>query len=97
MLLATSNDYGMSIVQCFTFHGRSDVREAMHINGLGILLSAFTNLEGCGSLALSVHRGIASVGMVSLVGLTGCLLAALSTVPAVLQVWGRPHPTAERS
>jgi hypothetical protein len=70
MLLATSNDYGISIVQCFTFHGRSNVREAMHITGLDMLLSAFTNLEGCGSLALSVNRGIASMGMVSLVGIT---------------------------
>jgi uncharacterized protein len=69
----------------------------MHITGLGILLSAFTNLEGFGSLALSVNRGIASVGLVSLVGIAACLLVALSTVPAALQVWGRQHPTGECS
>jgi predicted RND superfamily exporter protein len=69
----------------------------MHITGLGILLSAFTNLEGFGSLALSVNRGIASVGLVSLVGIAACLLAALSTVPAALQIWGMQHPTGERS
>jgi predicted RND superfamily exporter protein len=97
MLLATSSDYGIYIVQRFTFHGRSDVREAMHITGLGILLSAFTNLEGFGALALSVNRGIASVGLVSLVGIAACLLAALFTVPAALQIWGRQHPTGERS
>ena len=97
MLLATSSDYGIYIVQRFTFHGRSDVREAMHITGLGILLSAFTNLEGFGSLALSVNRGIASVGLVSLVGIAACLLAALSTVPAALQIWSRQHHTGERS
>ena len=96
-LLATSSDYGIYIVQRFTFHGRSDVREAMHITGLGILLSAFTNLEGFGSLAFSVNRGIASVGLVSLVGIAACLLAALSTVPAALQIWSRQHPTGERS
>jgi uncharacterized protein len=95
MLLATSSDYGIYIVQRFTFHGRSDVREAMHITGLGILLSAFTNLEGFGSLALSVNRGIASVGLVALVGIAACLLAALSTVPAALQMWGRQHSTGE--
>jgi predicted RND superfamily exporter protein len=67
----------------------------MHITGLGILLSACTNLEGFGSLALSVNRGIASVGLVSLVGIAACLLAAVSTVPAALQVLGRQHPPGE--
>jgi hypothetical protein len=37
--------------------------------------------------ALSVKRGIASVGLVSLAVIAACLLAAFSTVPAALQMW----------
>jgi predicted RND superfamily exporter protein len=95
MLLATSSDYGIYIVHRFTFHGRADVQDAMHVTGLGIVLSALTTLEGFGTLALSVNRGIASVGLISLVGASACLLAALSTLPAALQVWGVRRHTGE--
>jgi predicted RND superfamily exporter protein len=96
MLLATSSDYGIYIMHHFTFPGRSAMRDAMRVTGLGILLSALTTLEGFGTLALSVNRGIASVGLVSLVGASGCLLAALFTLPAALQLWSGPHRHGER-
>jgi predicted RND superfamily exporter protein len=88
MLLATSSDYGIYIVHRFNFHGRSDMQEAMHVTSLGVLLSALTTLEGFGTLAFSVNRGIASVGLISLVGISACLVAALSTLPAALHMWG---------
>ena len=96
MLLATSSDYGIYIVHRFIFHGRSDMQDAMRVTGLGVILSALTTLEGFGTLALSVNRGIASVGLISLVGTSACLLAALSTLPAALQVWGVPRHHGER-
>ena len=88
MLLATGSDYGIYIVYRFTFRGRSDMQDAMQVTGLGVLLSALTTLEGFGTLAFSVNRGIASVGLISLVGISACLVAALSTLPAALHMWG---------
>jgi predicted exporter len=96
MLLATSSDYGIYIVHRFTFHGRSDMQDAMQVTGLGVILSALTTLEGFGTLALSVNRGIASVGLIALVGISACLLAALSTLPATLQIWGAQHHNGEQ-
>jgi predicted RND superfamily exporter protein len=88
MLLATGSDYGIYIVHRFTFRGRSDMQDAMQVTGLGVLLGALTTLEGFGTLAFSVNRGIASVGLISLVGISACLVAALSTLPAALHMWG---------
>ena len=96
MLLATSSDYGIYIVHRFTFHGRADMQDAMKVTGLGVILSALTTLEGFGTLALSVHRGIASVGLVALVGISACLLAALCTLQATLQIWGAQHHNGEQ-
>ncbi len=96
MLLGTSSDYGIYIVHRFTLHGRSDIQDAMRVSGLGVILSALTTLEGFGTLALSVNRGIASVGLISLVGISACLLAALCTLPAALQTWGGQHHHGER-
>jgi predicted RND superfamily exporter protein len=71
------------------------MQDAMHITGLGVILSALTTLEGFGTLALSVNRGIASVGLISLVGISACLLAALFTLPATLQLWSAQHHHGE--
>jgi predicted exporter len=53
---------------------------------LAVIVSALTTLEGFGTLALSVHRGIASLGLIALVGTPAQFLAALSTVPATLPI-----------
>lgn len=95
MLLATSSDYGIYIVYRFLWAGRADTAEAIRVTGLGVLLSALTTLEGFGTLALSVNRGIATVGVLSLVGITTCLLATVVTLPAALHVWGRRYPASE--
>jgi predicted RND superfamily exporter protein len=52
-------------------------------------------MEGFGTLALSVTRGLASVGLISLVGISSCLLAALFTLPATLQIWSAQHHNGE--
>ena len=96
MLLGTASDYGIYIVHRFTLQGRSNVQDAMHVIGLGVILSALTTLEGFGTLALSVNRGIASVGLISLVGISACLLAALFTLPAALHVWDIRLGAAQR-
>ncbi len=96
ILLTTSSDYGIYIVHRFIFYGRSDMQDALRVTGLGVILSALTTLEGFGTLALSVNRGIASVGLVSLLGIAACMLATLFTLPAALQVWGRQRHHGER-
>jgi predicted RND superfamily exporter protein len=96
MLLGTGSDYGIYIVHRFTFQGRQAMQETMRLTGLGVLLSALTTLEGFGTLALSENRGIAAVGMVSLVGIAACLLAALGTLPALLELWGTYRVAARK-
>ncbi|MBM3227106.1 MAG: hypothetical protein FJZ47_25345, partial [Candidatus Tectomicrobia bacterium] len=95
MLLGTGSDYGVYIVHRFTSSQRADMPDTLRIAGLGVLLSALTTLEGFGTLALSVNRGLASVGLLSCVGITACILAALTTLPAVLQLWSQPPPREE--
>ena len=91
MLLATGSDYGSDIVHRFTLHGPSDMQAAMQVTGLEVILSALTALEWFGTLALAVHRGIASVGLIALVGISARFLAALFTLPATLQIWDAHH------
>lgn len=87
MLLGIGIDYGIYIVHHFQRQERRDVQEAMQGTGAAIGLSALTTLLAFGTLALSTNQGIASVGVISLVGILSCLLAALCTLPAAMQLW----------
>jgi len=51
---------------------------------LAVVLSALTNVSGFGSLALSPHRGMASMGMVLTIGILITLLCSLMVLPSLV-------------
>ena len=54
--------------------------------GLAVLVSGLTTIAGFGSLILAKHQGIESLGYVMAVGTATCMVAALTFLPAVLQM-----------
>jgi hopanoid biosynthesis associated RND transporter like protein HpnN len=52
--------------------------------GKAVLVSGLTTIAGFGSLILAKHQGIASLGFVMAVGVTTCMFAALTFLPALL-------------
>ena len=87
MLLALGIDFGIYMVHQVHRYSRSQIIEAVQLTGVAIGLSAFTTQLAFGTLALSRNQGLASVGVVTLVGITACLLASLLTLPAAWHVW----------
>ncbi|HEV8322071.1 MAG TPA: MMPL family transporter [Myxococcota bacterium] len=63
------------------------------VRGVGgsILLSALTNMTGFASLGAAAHRGIASMGMLLVLGLACCLSVALWVLPALMQLMPVPR------
>jgi hypothetical protein len=60
--------------------------------GKAVLVSGLTAIAGFGSLILAKHRGIHSLGCVMAVGITTCMIAGLTFLPALLNLLGRWHP-----
>ena len=87
MLLGIGIDNGIHIVHRYHLSGTLQVQDALQFTSTAICLSSFTTLLAFGTLALSVNQGIASVGLVSLTGVTACVFASLFTLPAALKVW----------
>jgi predicted RND superfamily exporter protein len=81
LLLALGIDFGISMAQRVRGYGRSHGVPAVQRTGAAIGLSALTTPLAFGTLALSQNQGLASVGVVTLVGITACLLASLVTLP----------------
>jgi predicted RND superfamily exporter protein len=57
--------------------------------GKAVLVSGLTAIAGFGSLMLAKHRGIHSLGSVMAVGIATCMIAALTFLPALLNLLGR--------
>ena len=54
--------------------------------GKAVLVSALTTIAGFGSLIPAKHQGIASLGIVMSIGVATCMIAALTFLPALLNL-----------
>jgi hypothetical protein len=57
--------------------------------GKAVLLSALTTIAGFGSLIPAKHQGIASLGMVMVIGTATCMTAGLTFLPTLLNFLAR--------
>lgn len=64
--------------------------------GKAVLVSGLTAIAGFGSLILAQHRGIHSLGFIMAVGIAMCMLAALTFLPALLNLIGRWRPLIKK-
>jgi hopanoid biosynthesis associated RND transporter like protein HpnN len=60
--------------------------------GKAVLVSGLTAIAGFGSLILAKHRGIHSLGVIMSVGIATCMVAGLTFVPALLNLYGQWWP-----
>ena len=60
--------------------------------GKAVLVSGLTAIAGFGSLLLAKDQGIHSLGCVMAVGITVCMIAGLTFLPALLNLLGRWRP-----
>jgi hopanoid biosynthesis associated RND transporter like protein HpnN len=64
--------------------------------GKAVLVSGLTAIAGFGSLIIAKHRGIHSLGCVMSVGIATCMIAALTFLPALLNLLGRKRSLIEK-
>ncbi|MGN6555565.1 MAG: MMPL family transporter [Verrucomicrobiota bacterium] len=70
--------------------------------GKAVFISGLTTIAGFGSLILAKHRGIHSLGVVMSVGVLTCMVAALTALPALLNLLmrrrsGSKQPSADNA
>lgn len=56
---------------------------------LAVFMSALTNISGFGNLAVSPHRGMASMGIMLSIGILSTLVSSMVVLPALLRVLER--------
>jgi hopanoid biosynthesis associated RND transporter like protein HpnN len=76
--------YGIYVVQRFREDGEATFYSKS--TGRAVVLSALTTLVAFGSMIIGSHRGIRSLGQVMIIGILSCGVAALTLLPALLEI-----------
>ncbi len=88
LIIGVGIDNGVHIVHRMRFEGRDGMSVVLRHTGRAILIAGLTTMIGFGSLALASHRGLASLGMVLLVGVGSCVTTAMLVLPNMLVAFG---------
>jgi hopanoid biosynthesis associated RND transporter like protein HpnN len=76
--------YGIYVVQRFREDGEATFYSKS--TGRAVVLSALTTIVAFGSMIIGAHRGIRSLGLVMIIGILACGMAALALLPAFLEI-----------
>jgi predicted RND superfamily exporter protein len=88
LIIGVGIDNGVHVIHRVRFEGRSGMSVVLRHTGRAILIASLTTMIGFGSLALASHRGLASLGLVLLLGVGSCLITSTWVLPNLLVVLG---------
>src|SRR5690606_13662584 len=85
-VLGNGNDAGVHLVQRYREEGPKSIRRIMRTTGEHVAMASVTTMVGFGGLLLSFHPGLDSIGQLAVICVGATLLAALTFLPAMLQL-----------
>ncbi|MDH3627941.1 MAG: MMPL family transporter [Acidobacteriota bacterium] len=95
LIIGVGIDNGVHVIHRTRLEGAAGMEMVLRHTGRAILIASLTTMIGFGSLALASHRGIASLGLVLLLGVGSCLITSTIVLPNLLVALGiaRKRPT----
>ncbi|MCA9074782.1 MAG: MMPL family transporter [Planctomycetaceae bacterium] len=87
LILGIGVDDGVHVMHDFRMQSGVYRTSASTINA--IMLTSLTSMIGFGSMLVAAHRGLASLGLVLVIGVGSCLFVSLVTLPAILTLLSR--------
>jgi predicted RND superfamily exporter protein len=88
--IGIATDYAIYVIYRHSIEGTRPMRAVLTVTGAGVLLACGTTLIGFGSLITSSYGPLRSFGITAVATIGCCLVAALLTLPALLQETERP-------
>jgi hypothetical protein len=95
LVVGAGVEYGVIIIYRWR-EGRAGYGRLPLSTGKGVILAALTTTIGFGTLMISNHRGIFSLGFVAWAGSLCVLFVALFILPAILCFMKEPAPVADK-
>jgi predicted RND superfamily exporter protein len=82
-------DASVHLFHAYKEQGPAALKQVVLRTGLAVAAASITTAVGFAGMAFSYHGGLASIGRLAFIGITACLLAALTVLPScfALQRW----------
>ncbi len=84
LIIGVGIDSGVHVIHRFRLEGSQGMTVVMEHTARAVLIASLTTMVGFGSLALASHRGLASLGLVLLLGVGACLITATVVLPCIM-------------
>jgi hopanoid biosynthesis associated RND transporter like protein HpnN len=95
LIIGVGTDNGVHVLHDFRSR-RGGVYTLTRATGQGIMVKALATVLGFGTLMISNHRGIYSLGLALTLGVTCCMLTALVFLPALLRLKSAREQAAQK-
>lgn len=86
IILGIGIDDGVHMLHRYKTEGRFSMPQVLGTTGKAILLTSLTTMIGFGSLGLSAHRGMASMGYVLMIGVGTCFVSSVIVLPSIITI-----------
>ncbi|MCA9718310.1 MAG: MMPL family transporter [Myxococcales bacterium] len=86
LLIGMGQDYAIHLYHRYLEEGPGMLKVVLRGTGAAIFFTTLTTVIGFSGMMFVDHPGLASLGVVSVVGITLCLVAAVVFVPALLRL-----------
>jgi predicted RND superfamily exporter protein len=88
-VLGTGIDGAIHLYHRYLEEGRARMDEVMRTTGLAVLASSMTTAAGFFGLLLVEHKGVITIGALSVMGIVFTVIVCLTVLPSFLARWGR--------
>ncbi len=96
LIIGIGVDNGVHVLHDFHSRGTGRYRLSPSLVN-AVAMTTSTSIVGFGSMMISAHRGLSSLGIVLSIGVASCLVLALITLPAVLTLVARRREAGDDS
>ncbi len=90
-VLGVGIDGSIHVYHRYLEEGRERLPRVMRTTGVAVIASSVTTAAGFFGLLLVEHRGVITIGALSVIGIIASLVAVVTLLPAVLSWVGRVH------
>lgn len=86
IIIGIGIDDGVHMLHRYMIEGRNSIDKVTKFTGKAILLTSLTTMISFGSIGIASHRGLASMGIVLVLGVGSCFISSAFLLPALISL-----------
>lgn len=89
IIIGIGIDDGVHMLHRYMIEGKNSIDKVTKFTGKAILLTSLTTMISFGSIGIATHRGLASMGIVLVLGVGSCFISSAFLLPAMISLKDR--------